>query len=98
MDLIEGCSFRYEGSKGETVVRGEIPETLQELYAEQRAELIGAIAEVDDEVGELFVCDEPIPNELLKKAIRRATIANLFVPVFMGMCGCGCIVDVRALY
>ncbi len=65
--------------------------TVKELDAEQKAlaeaayvELLDAVASVDEEVGEKFLMEEPISREDLKKGIRRATIANLLVPVAGG--------------
>ena len=65
--------------------------TVKELDAEQKvlaeaayAELLDAVASVDEEVGEKFLMEEPICKEDLKKGIRRATIANLLVPVAGG--------------
>lgn len=65
--------------------------TVKELDAEQKvlaeaayAELLDAVASVDEEVGEKFLMEEPISKEDLKKGIRRATIANLLVPVAGG--------------
>ena len=50
----------------------------------KRNELIHLIADVDDEVGDLFLSEEAIPSDVLVSAIRRATVARKFVPVFMG--------------
>lgn len=40
--------------------------------------------QVDDHLAELFLSEEPIEAAELKAAIRRATLANKFVPAFMG--------------
>lgn len=65
--------------------------TVKELDAEQKtlaeaayAELLDAVASVDEVVGEKFLMEEPISKEDLKQGIRRATIANLLVPVAGG--------------
>ncbi len=42
------------------------------------------LAEVDDEVGELFLMEEEVDAETLRAAIRRATLSLAFVPVFLG--------------
>ena len=52
--------------------------------ARVRAQLIERLAEVDDEVAELFVMEEEPSVDQLRAAIRRQTIAQKFVPVFMG--------------
>jgi elongation factor G len=51
---------------------------------EARAELLERVADVDDEVAELFLMEEEVPEETLRAAIRRATISCQFVPVCMG--------------
>jgi len=54
------------------------------LCKEAYDELLNAIADVDDLVGEKFLSEEPISLEELKGGIRRATIANKLVPVAGG--------------
>eukprot|EP00986_Skeletonema_menzelii_P020550 scaffold31604_cov223-Skeletonema_menzelii.AAC.1 len=57
---------------------------MKDLVEEKRMELIEKLADVDDEIGELFLMEEEPTEEQLKEAIRRQTIACKFVPVFMG--------------
>ncbi|WP_367871038.1 elongation factor G [Luteolibacter sp. Populi] len=64
---------------------------VRELGADQKiiaeaayAELVSAVADVDEQLGEKFLMEEPITKEELKLAIRRATIANKLVPVAGG--------------
>lgn len=57
---------------------------LLETAEAKRLELIERVAEVDEEVGELFLMEEPIQPQVLRDAIRRATISLKFVPIFMG--------------
>ncbi|XLR28383.1 hypothetical protein HN51_041710 [Arachis hypogaea] len=68
----------------EKVVTEEVPADMEALVAEKRRELIEAVSEVDDQLAEAFLGDEPISPADLQEAIRRATIARKFVPVFMG--------------
>ena len=49
-----------------------------------RNELISLIANVDEEVGDLFIAEENVSSEVLTAAVRRATVARTFVPVFTG--------------
>ena len=65
--------------------------TVKELDAEQKKiadeaynELLNAVADVDETVGEKFLMEETVTLEDLKKGIRRATIANKLIPVAGG--------------
>ena len=84
VDLITMKSYIFEGEKGENVVEGEIPADLMDLVEEKRMELIERLADVDDTIGELFLMEEEPTPEQFKEAIRTATVACQFVPVFMG--------------
>jgi elongation factor G len=84
VDIIALQSYIFKGEKGEEVVVGPVPNELEELVAEKRLELIERLAEVDEELEELFLMEEEPTAEQLKEAIRRQTIQNRFVPVFMG--------------
>jgi len=85
VDLIEMRAIRNEGQRGINVkVSKDIPEELKELAQQKRQELIEKLADVDDEMAEIFL-DERVPtNEEIKAAIRRATIGLKFTPVLMG--------------
>jgi elongation factor G len=72
------------GDNGDKLEITDIPDNLKELASQKRAEMVEKVAEVDDEVGELFLMDEEPTVEDLIAAIRRSTIANIFVPVYMG--------------
>ena len=85
VDLITMESVYAEGSRGEIMVRKkEIPAEVQELVTERRARLIETLADVDDEMAEIFLDEKEPTVEDLRGAIRRATIALKFTPVFMG--------------
>ena len=65
--------------------------TVKELDAEQKKiadeaynELLNAVADVDETVGEKFLMEETVTLEDLKQGIRRATIANKLIPVAGG--------------
>ncbi|KAL1190597.1 Elongation factor G-1 [Cardamine amara subsp. amara] len=84
IDLVHVKAYFFHGSSGENVVAGEIPADMDDLVAEKRRELIETVSEVDDVLAEKFLNDEPVSPAELEEAIRRATIAQKFVPVFMG--------------
>lgn len=84
VDLIRKKSYTFDGERGETILEGEVPDDMRDLVEEKRMELIEKLADVDDEIGELFLMEEEPTEEQLKEAIRRQTVACKFVPVFMG--------------
>lgn len=61
-------------------------DTLHKLQ-EKRNELIDHLSEVDDEMAEVIISTESfdnVSNELIDKALRRATCQNKVVPVLLG--------------
>lgn len=85
VDLIDRKAIYTEGPKGITVrVTDEIPADLKDFVEEKRQVLIEKLADVDDEIAEIFL-EEQTPTPLqIKAAIRRATTARKFTPVMMG--------------
>jgi elongation factor G len=84
IDLVTMKAASFKGEKGEVVEWGEIPANLVDQCKEKRLEMIERLAEVDEAIGEKFILEEPIPDAELVAGLRRATIANTFVPVTMG--------------
>ncbi|KAJ5681800.1 Elongation factor G [Penicillium maclennaniae] len=84
VDLITMKAIYNVGESGEELKITEIPEKVKQLAEERRAMLIETVADVDDQMAEMFL-DEVEPTEdQLRAAIRRATIGLKFTPVFMG--------------
>ena len=84
IDAITGKAYYFEGSDGEKIVEKDPPADLVEKTKEARELIIQRVADVDDELAEKFINEEPISNEELIAAIRRATLALKMTPV---MCG-----------
>ncbi|KAK2809183.1 Elongation factor G, mitochondrial [Emmonsiellopsis sp. PD_5] len=85
VDLIRMKAIYNEGSKGEIIVeKDEIPEKVKAIAEERRRMLIETLADVDDEIAELFLEEQEPTQQQIKAAIRRATISRKFTPVFMG--------------
>jgi len=84
VDLVEQKSYIFQGDNGEDIQEGPIPDDLVDKANEKRHEMIEHLADVDDEIAELFLMEEDPDTETLKAAIRRQTIGLNFVPVFMG--------------
>ena len=85
VDLVEMQAIYNEGAKGEIVRRSaEIPADLKALVEERRSKLVETLADVDEEIAEIFLDERTPTTEQLKAAIRRATISLKFTPVLMG--------------
>ncbi|WEW59282.1 Elongation factor G, mitochondrial [Emydomyces testavorans] len=85
VDLVRMKSIYNEGPRGETVVEtDEIPADVRPVAEERRRMLIETLADVDDEIAELFLDEKQPTVQQIKAAIRRATISRKFTPVFMG--------------
>lgn len=76
--------FSDDDKFGSTYTIKELEGDLKDIAAEAYEELVHAVADVDDAVGEKFLMEEPVTLEELKQGIRRATIANKLVPVAGG--------------
>jgi elongation factor G len=76
--------YKDDDKFGSTYDVAEIPEDFKELAANALDELVSAIADVDDEIAELFLEEKRPTAQQLKAAIRRATIALKFVPAAGG--------------
>ncbi|BAO41894.1 elongation factor G [Kluyveromyces marxianus] len=84
VNIIDRVAIYNEGENGENLVTGPVPEDLKDLVEEKRALLIETLADVDDEIAELFLEEKEPSVQEIKAAIRRSTIARKFSPVLMG--------------
>ncbi|KAI9703413.1 MAG: Elongation factor G, mitochondrial [Bogoriella megaspora] len=85
VDLIRMKAIYNEGSRGEIIVeKDEIPADVKQLAEERRAKLIETLADVDEEIAEIFLDERTPTPEQIKNAARRATVSLRFSPVFMG--------------
>jgi len=84
VDLVKRRAYYFEGKNGEELVERDVPEDLEEQVVAKRQLLLEKLADVDEEVAELYLLEEEPTVELLMTAIRRQTIARNFVPVCMG--------------
>jgi len=84
IDLIQMKSIRWLNDDGTEMVYEEIPEKYLAKAEEMREEMLEKIAEIDDDVMMLYLEGEEIPEDLLKKALRKATIENKGTPVLCG--------------
>ncbi|CAK9436239.1 uncharacterized protein LODBEIA_P07970 [Lodderomyces beijingensis] len=84
VNIIDRVALYNEGPQGETIRKAEVPPELADLVEEKRSVLIETLADVDEEIADIYLEGEEPSVEQIKAAIRRATIARKFTPVLMG--------------
>ena len=84
IDLVEMDADIYYDELGKDMRVEEIPEDMLELAQEYRTKLVDACADLNDEIMELALEEKPVPQDLIRKTIRQATIDNKMVPVVCG--------------
>ena len=84
IDLVEMKANYYDGDNGENIRVEEIPAAFLTDAKNRRHELIAAMGDFDDEIAMLYLEDKEVSPELLRKAIRKATLTLKFIPVMIG--------------
>ncbi|GMV64577.1 MAG: elongation factor G [Candidatus Hinthialibacteria bacterium] len=85
VDLIEGVAYTWNTEEaGAKPIQFEIPEEYRDVYIKNRTHLIEAAADQDETILERYLEGQDIPVEDLKAVIRKAVIANDFIPVLCG--------------
>ncbi len=85
IDLVAMKAYRYNDElTNANVETEEIPGSCHDDALLHREQLIERLAEMDNEVMELFLEKKDIPEAILKKAVRAATIELKAVPVLLG--------------
>lgn len=84
IDLLKMKAVYFEGEKGEKVVEKEIPADMMEKAKVWREKMVDRIAGEDNALTDKVLNNEPISNEELVVAMRKACLAFKLVPVFCG--------------
>ena len=84
IDLVEMNADIYYDDLGKDMRVEEIPADMADLAAEYREKLMDAVSMFDDEIMEMYLGGEEVPQAKIRAAIRKATIANEMVPVVCG--------------
>ncbi|MBO7667617.1 MAG: GTP-binding protein, partial [Firmicutes bacterium] len=84
VDLIRMRAYVFDEGDGQVFQTVDIPDELREQAEEWRAFLLDKVAEYDDEMLELYLSDEEIPDEVLIRAIRTGTLSAELNPVLCG--------------
>jgi len=84
IDLITMKAVYFDGDHGETIRLAEIPAHLKADAEKHREEMIDSISMFSDELAEKFLEGGAIPEDMIRAAIRKGTLAEKFVPVMLG--------------
>ena len=84
IDLVKMKAYVFYDELGKDMREEEIPADMADLAAEYREKMLEAISEEDDTIMEMFLEGEDIPEDMIKTAIRKATIGVRMVPVTCG--------------
>lgn len=71
-------------SHGAEFKKVEIPAEFLEQAKAAREEMVDTLSAFDDEILELALEEQEVPEELIRKAIRKATIENKIIPMLCG--------------
>jgi elongation factor G len=84
VSLMEMRAYYFDGEMGDIIREEEIPADLLEDAKKYRMELVEKIAEQDEVLMNYYLEGKEIGIPDLKRVLRKATIDNTIVPVFIG--------------
>ena len=84
IDLVTMKAVYFDGNNGEKVRHEEIPADLKDEAVEARQAMLEALAMYSDEMMELLLGEQEVPEELIHKVVKEAVQEQDVTPVFMG--------------
>ncbi|MTD44325.1 elongation factor G [Conexibacter sp. W3-3-2] len=84
IDLVTMKATIYKDDLGKEIDIVDIPAELADEAADAREKMLDEISNYDDELMELILEDGEIPEEQIKTAIRKATLAIAITPILCG--------------
>ena len=84
VDLITREAYYFDGADGENVRVEECPADLVEEVESQRAKLVEALADFDDEIAMLYLEGEEVDADTMYPVLRTAVLARKITPVCLG--------------
>lgn len=73
-----------EATEGKKVSFAPIPDELEEDAQIWRSQMLDQLSMFSDDLTEILLAEEELPEDLIRKVIREATISDMCVPVFCG--------------
>jgi elongation factor G len=84
VDLVKMKAMVYKDELGTEQEENEIPAALVEAAEAAREHLLEEVSHYDDALLELILEESDVPEDVLKKAIRNATLSTKLTPVLCG--------------
>ncbi len=84
VDLVTEEAIIYTDDLGTSLRRSEIPESMRELVAQYRHDLLEAVAESDDELMIKYLDGETLTTAEIIRGLRAGTVGTRLVPVLCG--------------
>ncbi len=84
VDLVTMRAFYFDGDNGENIREEAVPADIADEAQKYREELIAAVGDFDEVVGNKYLEGEEITVDELRTAIRKATLSLNFTPVMTG--------------
>ena len=84
VDLVARKAIIYDDMLGTEFHLAEVPSQLEEEVETARSEMIENLSDYDDEMMRLYLEGQEVPEDMIRKTIRKAAIGLNIVPV---MCG-----------
>ncbi len=84
IDLVEMKAYIYYDDVGKDIRCEDIPADMLDKAQEYHDAMVEAVAEQDDELLEKYFNGEELTIDEIKGCIRKATLANLMIPVCCG--------------
>ncbi|MFZ9595395.1 MAG: elongation factor G [Bdellovibrionia bacterium] len=84
VDLVTMKAFYFDGDNGEFIREEAIPSDIQSECDQYREDLIAAVGEFDEVVGNKYLEAQEVTVDELRTAIRKATLSLNFTPVMTG--------------
>ena len=84
IDLVTRRAWYFSGDRDQPPTEGDVPAELVDDTERWRETMIERIGEHDDQVMVSYIEGHALSEEEIRKAIRRATLANVLTPIFCG--------------
>ncbi len=84
IDVIDEVALHADASAPAGFTVEAIPDEWRAKVSAARADLVQALASLDEEIAQLWIEGQPVSAAVLRAAVRRQTIACQFVPVLGG--------------